>query len=120
VAVDPSDGTILVADSGNRRVQRFASDLSYLSEFPVPGWAGRNVYEKPYIAVGTDGTIYTTDPATFWVVTFDRNGQVQEAFGGQGAGLNQFGLPNGIEVDPAGSALLVADGGNSRVMVFQQ
>ena len=66
------------------------------------------------------GTIYTTDPATFWVVAFDRAGQVLKAFGGQGAGLNQFGLPNGIEVDSAAGTLLVVDGGNNRVLVFAQ
>jgi sugar lactone lactonase YvrE len=118
VAVDPTNGTILVADAWNGRVQRFGSDLVYQSEFAVPGWAGRDVYQKPYLTVAADGTIYTTDPATGQVVAYDPTGQVKLAFGGQGALLNQIGVPNGIRVDLPNNSLVVADGGNNRVMVF--
>ncbi len=65
-----------------------------------------------------DGTIYATDPATGQVVAYDPTGQVKYAFGGTGTGTNQLGLPNGIRVDLAGGSLVVADGGNNRVMVF--
>lgn len=118
VAVDPTNGTILVADSWNGRVQRFGSDLAYQSEFAVPGWAGRGVDQKPSLAVDAAGVIYTTDPATGQVVAYDATGQVKLAFGGQGIGANQIGVPNGIRVDLPGNSLIVADGGNSRVMVF--
>jgi uncharacterized protein (TIGR03663 family) len=118
VGVDPTNGTILVADSWNGRIQRFGPDLAYQSEFAVPGWAGRDIYQKPSLAVGVDGTIYATDPATSQVVAYDPAGQVKLAFGGSGTGANQMGLPNGIRVDLGGTSLVVADGGNSRVMVF--
>jgi DNA-binding beta-propeller fold protein YncE len=118
VGVDPTNGTILVADSWNGRIQRFGSDLVYQSEFAVPGWAGRDIFQKPSLAVGVDGTIYTTDPATGQVVAYDPTGQVKYAMGGLGADGSQLGLPNGIRVDLAGSSLVVADGGNNRVMVF--
>jgi DNA-binding beta-propeller fold protein YncE len=118
VGVDPTNGTILVADSWNGRIQRFGSDLQYQSEFAVPGWAGRDIFQKPSLAVGADGTIYTTDPATAQVVAYDPTGEVKYAFGGPGAAGNQLGLPNGIRVDLPGNTLVVADGGNNRVMVF--
>ena len=79
VGVDPTNGTILVADSWNGRIQRFGADLEYQSEFAVPGWAGRDIYQKPSLAVGVDGTIYATDPATGQVVAYDPTGQVKYA-----------------------------------------
>ena len=118
VGVDPTNGTILVADSWNGRIQRFGSDLAYQSEFAVPGWSGRDIYQKPSLAVGVDGTIYATDPVTGQVVAYDPTGQVKYAFGGLGTGTNQLGVPNGIRVDLGGNSLVVADGGNNRVMVF--
>lgn len=120
VAVDPTDGSILVADAWNQRVQRLGSDLRYQSEFAVPGWAGRDIYQKPYLAVAADGTIYTTDPGTAQVVTFDRDGKVRSAFGGPGTEATQIGMPNGIAIDLAGASVLVADGVNNRIMVFPE
>jgi len=118
VAIDPTNGTILVADAWNGRIQRFGSDLAYQSEFAVPGWAGRDVFQKPYLSVASDGTIYTTDPATAQIVVYDPTGQVKLAFGGQGGGLNQLNVPNGVRVDLAGNTVVVADGGNNRAIVF--
>ena len=120
VTVDPTDGSLLVADAWNNRVQRFASDMQFQDEFPVPGWLGRDIFQKPYLAVAADGTIYTTDPATSQVVAFERDGKVKLAFGGTGPALNQMGLPNGIAVDLVGRNVIVADGGNNRVMVFPE
>jgi hypothetical protein len=76
---------VLVADAWNGRIQRFAPDLTYLSEFGVPGWAGRDVFQKPYLTVAADGTIYATDPATALVMVFNRDGAVRAAFGGAGS-----------------------------------
>jgi len=120
VKVDPTDGSLLVADAWNQRVQRFSADLQFLAEFPVPGWAGRDVVQKPGLTVTAGGDIYVTDPATFFVIGFDRSGAVRGAFGGSGAELTQFGLPNGIAADLAGGTLVVADGGGNRVMVFPE
>ncbi|MBK8045667.1 MAG: NHL repeat-containing protein [Anaerolineales bacterium] len=120
VGVDPTDGSILVADAWNQRVQRFDNNLIFQSEFKVPGWYGRDVFQKPFISVASDGSIYTTDPATSQVVVFDRNGAVKFAFGGPGTGLNQFGLPTGIAVDRAGGNVVIADGGSNRVVVVPE
>ena len=118
VKVDPTDGSLLVADSWNQRIQRFAPDMQFLAEFPVPGWSGRDVLQKPGLAVTSSGDIYATDPATFFVIGFDRSGTVRGAFGGAGSEPTQLGLPNGIAADLPGNLLVVADGGNNRVMVF--
>ncbi|MCX7669744.1 MAG: NHL repeat-containing protein, partial [Anaerolineae bacterium] len=120
VAVDPTDGSVLVADAWNSRIQRLSSNLEYLAEFPTPGWAGRDVFQKPYLTVPADGTIYATDPATALVMVFDRNGAVLAAFGGPGSDLSRIGQPNGIAADLANRLILVTDGVYNRVMVFPE
>jgi sugar lactone lactonase YvrE len=120
VTVDPTDGTVLVADAWNGRIQRFTPTLEVLAEFAVPGWAGRDVFQKPYLAVSAQGTLYATDPATALVMVLDRNGAVQAAFGGPGSDPNNLSQPNGIVFDPVGDLLLVADGGSSRILAFPE
>lgn len=120
VTVDPTDGTVLVADAWNGRIQRFTPTLEVLAEFAVPGWAGRDVFQKPYLAVSAQGTLYATDPATALVMVFDRDGAVQAAFGGPGADPSNLSQPNGIVFDPAGGLLLVADGGSGRILAFPE
>lgn len=118
VAVDPTDGGVMVADAWNGRIQRFSPALEYVGEFAVPGWSGRDVFQKPYLTVTADGSIYATDPATALVMVFDREGNVRAAFGGPGLDASKLGQPNGIAADLAAGVLVVADGGNNRVMVF--
>ena len=69
----------------------------------MPGWVGRDIYQKPYLAVAADGSIYATDPATAQVLVFDRGGALQAVFGGQGAGPSQLNLPTGLAADLTGS-----------------
>jgi DNA-binding beta-propeller fold protein YncE len=120
VAADPSDGSIVVADAWNRRVQRFDSALAYLSEFPVPGWESKEIFHKPNLTVAADGTIYATDPQYYRVFVFGRDGVVQATFGRFGAEANRFALPTGIAADLARSEILVTDADNARVMVFPE
>ncbi len=120
VAVDPTNGTILVADAWNQRIQRFSSELEFQGEYPVPGWTGRDIYQKPFLDVGADGVIYVGDPASGQIIAFNGDGSVKYVFGGIGETLNRIGLPNGLAADLAAQQLLVADGGNNRVMVFAQ
>ena len=120
VKVDPTDGTVVVADAWNGRIQRFSPSLEYAGEFAVPGWAGRDVFQKPYLTVARDGTIYATDPATALVMVFARDGTVKAAFGGPGTDASHLGLPNGIAADLVAGQVIVADGGNNRVMVFPE
>jgi DNA-binding beta-propeller fold protein YncE len=68
--------------------------------------------------VTTDGSLYAGDPALNLVFKFDRTGQLTALFGGSGTDNGSFGMPNGLVVDGVAGELLVADGGNNRVMVF--
>lgn len=94
LAVDPSTGDLLVADIGNRRVQRFDSAGGFVSAF---GW-------------GVD-----TESAALESCTAASGCQA----GLQGDGLGQFGhnSPAGVAVDSAG-AIYALDEGNGRVLRF--
>jgi phage tail-like protein len=85
-----------------------------LANLPVPsGPAG--------IAVGDDGTIYFTDPDHHRVMRINPcSGETSPTpcMGGQGTQTSQFSTPRGILFHHGRRALLVADSGNHRVLLF--
>lgn len=118
VAVDPRDGSVFVADIWNRRIQKLSSTLEPIAEWPVPGWESKDIWDKAYLAVDGDGTVYATDPQFAQVYIYTSDGKLQSTFGKYGAELNRFAKPNGLAVDPTNNSLLVADADNNRVLVF--
>ncbi|MFN8494178.1 MAG: TIGR03663 family protein [Caldilineaceae bacterium] len=118
VAVSPTDGSIFVTDAWNRRIQKFTPDLKFVAEWPVPSWDNHDIYTKPYLAVASNGDVYVTDPQYYRVFVYNANGELKAAFGNFGTDANRFGLPNGIAIDLAANAVLVADANNNRVMAF--
>ncbi|NWG06110.1 MAG: TIGR03663 family protein [Chloroflexi bacterium] len=60
VAVD-SQGHVLVADTGNKRIVIFDSDGNYISEFGTGGFDPGQFDEPVGVAVARDGTVFVTD-----------------------------------------------------------
>ena len=118
VAVSPIDGSVFVADAWNRRIQKLSPTLDFVAEWPVPSWDNHDIYMKPYIAVASNGDVYVTDPQFFRVFVYSGDGELRSAFGNFGTEANRFGLPNGIAIDLAANAVLIADASNNRVMAF--
>ena len=118
VAVHPINGTVYVADVWNQRIQMLSPDLVPQAEWAVPSWQSQDIWDKAYVAVGPDGTVYATDPQYAQVFVYNPNGQLRAGFGQFGVDLNRFAKPNGITVDPNTGEVLVADANNNRVMVF--
>ncbi|MCX5985773.1 MAG: hypothetical protein NTX54_04560 [Chloroflexi bacterium] len=128
-----ADGSILVAEHGNHRVQRLSA-----SGLPVAEWgrkgSGPAEFVNPYgIAIGADGRIFVADRGNNRVqlgnvyVGEYGNNRVQKlaasgdpvaswgATGGRGgAGPGEFNWPVGFAIEPSGS-LVIADWGNDRI-----
>ncbi len=118
VAVDPTTGTVYVADIWNRRIQMLTPGLEAVAEWPVPSWESKDIWDKAYLAVDGNGKVYASDPQFSQVYVYGADGKLQSSFGKYGAELNRFAKPNGLAIDPSDNSLLVTDADNNRVMVF--
>lgn len=109
VAVAP-DGTILVADAGNDRIQRLRpEDGGFLAKYDL-------AFGPQGISVDADGAIFLADTSNNRVHRANAAGTVTRTWGGAGAGPGQFNSP--FDVSAAGGFVYVADGSNHRVQKF--
>jgi DNA-binding beta-propeller fold protein YncE len=125
MAVDPADGSVYVADSGNNRVEKFNSAGVFQSQLgcasgTCPNGTGPGQFHFPLgVAVDpSDGSVYVTDALGGRVEKFSRSGTFLSQFGSAGSGNGQFSQPTGLAVDPTDGSVYVADTGNSRVEKF--
>ncbi len=124
VAVDPA-GKVLVADSGNHRVQQTnawtnaMTDLSgnFLGQFGRPG-SGAGEFQSPTdVILDPAGNCYVVDSGNHRVQKLSAEGKPLFAWGGLGQGPGQLDHPLGIALAPDGS-LYVTDSNNQRVQRF--
>jgi len=120
VALDAA-GNVYVTDTWNQRVQVFSPDPSgkvytATTEWPVNGWDGQSVENKPFIALDTSGNVSVTDPEGCRVITFSPAGQPLKVWDGCSAGT--FKLPSGITSDGFGG-VWVTDAGNGTLIHFK-
>jgi len=87
---------LLVADTGNHRIQVFDFEGKFLREFPVFGW--KDFYTEPYIAIGPTGSIFATDSTEGRVNEYDTAGTLHHSWRPDGV----FKRPTGVTVDPLG------------------
>jgi uncharacterized protein (TIGR03663 family) len=118
VAIDGADGSVLIADTWNRRVQRLAADLTFRTQWPVPGWEGRGAFNKPYLAVDGRGFVYASDPERSRILVFDREGRVEGAMVAAGWRGEPVAKPIGVAVDSSANTLLVTDAALGRLWVL--
>ncbi|MDX1383908.1 MAG: NHL repeat-containing protein, partial [Thermoanaerobaculia bacterium] len=118
LAVDPADGSVLVADTWNRRIQRLGPDLKPIAAWPVPAWAGRSAMNKPFLAVDDRRRVYASDPEAARVLVFEAGGEPLGALVAAGWRGATPSVPLGLAVDRSRQELLVADAGLGRVWVL--
>ena len=117
-----AQGRVYVADTWNQRIQVFEElgegDFVAVAEWPVDGWLGQSLENKPYLGVGENGDVCVSDPEGYRILCFDSEGEFTMGWGSFGGGDAQFGLPVGLAFTDAG-VIWVADGANDRVMRFE-
>jgi len=115
------NGTILVVDTSNNRVQRFTAGGRYLGKFGRRGLDKgfvkvrlTNRYFQPEgIAVDRAGAIYVADSGNDRVMKFNSRGRFRKRLGKHGSYPGEYVQPWGIAV--GGGRLFVVDQGNYRV-----
>lgn len=122
VAALPGD-RLIVADTGNHRMQIFQSDGSAR----VIGERGREpgfFYSPSDVAVNSDGIVYVADADNARVQMFTDQGIYLHSFGEEGTGrgedqasLSQFGEPTALAIDRQ-DRVHVVDPPNQRVVTF--
>ncbi len=109
-----SCGRILVADSGNHRVQAFNSQGDFLSEFGSYG-DGEGQFNDPQgLVVDPSGRVIVVDRGNNRLVVLGFDG---ETFSYLDSFTSGFNAPTNVAYGPPG-ILAVADTGNNRIVVL--
>jgi DNA-binding beta-propeller fold protein YncE len=101
LVVDDS-GQVIVADSGNHRIQVFGPGGSFLRSFGSRG-KGEGELSSPSNVAIAEGKIIVEDAGNRRVRVFDDQGEVLNGFGGQGEGAGQFRDQSGVAVCMGGN-----------------
>lgn len=108
-------GEIVVADTGNYRVQRFNEYGDFLSEWRLQRGDTEPIGIPVGIAADDYGTIYVSNASCHRVEKYNKDGKFLAQWGKQGAGDGEFNLPGAIALDRTGN-LYIADTRNYRVV----
>jgi DNA-binding beta-propeller fold protein YncE len=109
VAIDPTDGTLWVADDGNDRIQHFDSTGEYLGQFASCQWNGPGA-----VAVNSTGDVYVACSSDQEIRKFNDKGEFLKKIAGCCYGNGQVLFPLDLAFDAEGN-LWIADTENSRV-----
>jgi uncharacterized protein (TIGR03663 family) len=116
IAID-EDGNLYVADTGNKRIQKFDADGNPLGQWGGSGASAGQFLEPVGIAVGPDGYIYVADTWNQRIQVFDQDFQyVRQWTVYAWPGESIFNKPY-LAVDGEGH-VLATDPEGSRVLVF--
>lgn len=120
IAID-DEGKVLIADTWNQRVQVFEElgdgFFQVVREWPIAGWYGQSLENKPFIAVGPDSVNCVTDPEGSRVLCFDIEGEFLTGWESSISENILFGNLSGIVFDDDCS-LWVSDSTNGTIMHF--
>ncbi|KPA15977.1 NHL repeat containing protein, partial [Candidatus Magnetomorum sp. HK-1] len=113
------DGTIIVADTGDDRIQVFSSSGDFAYSIGTDS-SGNNIgqFNDPEaVAVDKNGKIYVADTGNDRIQVFSCSGAYEYSFGTYGSNVGQMKDPTDIEIDK-NDKIYVADKDNDRIQIF--
>jgi DNA-binding beta-propeller fold protein YncE len=117
--VEASDGTLVVVDRDNGRLQRFTREGRFLDSL-----RGEALGRPWSVALAADGSLYVADGGDqragaerAGIVQVAASGQIVRRFAAFGDGLGELDEPHMLAISPSGD-LFVAELGNRRVQRF--
>ena len=117
VAVAP-DGTVLVSDGMNFRIQAFDAHGDFKHAFGDHGDTPGAFARPKDLAVDSEGHVYVVDAAFNNIQIFDQSGQLLLTFAAVGSGPGDLYVPIGIDIDEQ-DKIYVADRYNNRLQIYQ-
>ncbi len=117
IATDSSD-RILVADTGNNRVQIFDSDGTFVDSISDADGQGGSFFILSSVATDSSDRILVVDTGHRDVQIFDSDGTFVHSLTDADGQGGSFFNPIGIATDSS-DRILVADTGNKRVQIFE-
>ena len=111
------NGTLLVADTWNRRVKRLDRRYAAIANWRVPDWRSESVSDKPFVAADDNGMVYAGDPAGGRVWIFAPSGRLEGTLILPALATGKP-RPLGMVVDGAAGEFLVVDQTGGRVLVY--
>jgi DNA-binding beta-propeller fold protein YncE len=113
------DGTLVVTDSGNGRVQRFSIDAggdgTFIAAYGTAGSSAAGQLNLPAgIDVAADGTIWVADTRNDRIQSYNPTTTTWTVHT-NASGLSNFSLPWGVTIAPDGN-IWVADSGQDRIV----
>ena len=111
------DGSIVLADTGSHKIQKFDSNGTLLSSWGSTGMADGQFLGDIAVSVGPQGTILVADSGSHKIQKFDSNGTLLSSWGSTGMADGQFLGDIAVSVGPQGT-ILVADSGSHKIQKF--
>jgi len=109
---------VYVTDVGNNRVQRFASNGLFVSQWGSIG-SGPGQFNNPgRVGIDPSGNVFVADFGNNRIQKFDNDGKFINMWGSLGQGDGQFYSPTGMTVQYPQGIVYVVDTGNQRVQAF--
>jgi len=116
--LDHDGARLIVADTGNRRIQAFGVSGRVEFEVGLRPAAGGILPRPEKLCVGPDGRIYVLDTGANRIMVYDGDGRFQAELAGYGAALGQFRSPTDLVVTQGGFLVVAEGGDNNRLQFF--
>ncbi|HDR06390.1 MAG TPA: diguanylate cyclase [Candidatus Coatesbacteria bacterium] len=116
--LDHDGERLIVADTGNRRLQGFGVSGRVEFEAGLRPAEGGVLPRPEKLSVGPDGRIYLLDTGANRIMVYDGAGRFQAELAGYGAGLGQFRSPTDLVATRDGFLVVAEGGDNNRLQFF--